>query len=159
MAKMMIGELGNRTGTKVNTIRYYEDIGILPPPVRTDSGRRTYAECDVKRLSFIRHSRSFGFSLAEIRSLLSLSDSPEQDCTLASTIAKSHLERIDMKISQLEGLRHLVPVGERRIAKSLVHSAKFHFPSGPPVPQASAQQLSGLIFHRQNLIRRHLCTL
>jgi DNA-binding transcriptional MerR regulator len=98
---MMIGELGNRTGTKVNTIRYYEDIGILPPPVRTDSGRRTYAECDVKRLSFIRHSRSFGFSLAEIRSLLSLSDSPEQDCTLASTIAKSHLERIDMKISQL----------------------------------------------------------
>ena len=94
MAKMMIGELGNRTGTKVNTIRYYEDIGILPPPVRTDSGRRTYAECDVKRLSFIRHSRSFGFSLAEIRSLLSLSDSPEQDCTLASTIAKSHLERI-----------------------------------------------------------------
>jgi DNA-binding transcriptional MerR regulator len=106
LAKMMIGELGNRTGTKVNTIRYYEDIGILPPPVRTDSGRRTYAECDVKRLSFIRHSRSFGFSLAEIRSLLSLSDSPEQDCTLASTIAKSHLERIDMKISQLEGLRH-----------------------------------------------------
>lgn len=101
----MIGELGNRTGTKVNTIRYYEEIGILPQPVRTDSGRRTYFERDVKRLSFIRHSRSFGFSIAEIRSLLSLSDSPERDCTLASTIAKSHLERIDMKISQLEALR------------------------------------------------------
>ena len=102
---MMIGDLARKTSTKVNTVRYYEDIGLLPEAARTASGRRTYAESDVRRLSFVRHSRSFGFSIDEIRSLLEISDSPKQDCEAVSKIAQAHLEKIDTQILQLTSLR------------------------------------------------------
>ena len=102
---MMIGDLARKTSTKVNTVRYYEDIGLLPEPARTASGRRTYAESDVRRLSFVRHSRDFGFSIDEIRSLLEISDSPKQDCETVSKIAQAHLEKIDTQILQLTSLR------------------------------------------------------
>ena len=105
MSIMMIGDLARRTGTKVNTVRYYEEIGLLPLPARTASGRRTYAEHDVKRLSFIRNSRRFGFSIDEIRSLLEISEKPKQDCGIAAAIAKNHLARIETQLSQLEILR------------------------------------------------------
>ena len=105
MTNMMIGDLAQKTSTKANTVRYYEDIGLLPEPARTASGRRTYAESDVRRLSFVRHSRGFGFSIDEIRSLLEISDSPKQDCEAAAKIAQEHLEKIDTQIVQLTSLR------------------------------------------------------
>lgn len=106
MTKMLaIGDLARQTGSKVNTIRFYEDIALLPRAARTASGRRTYGVSDLRRLAFIRHGRRLGFSVGEIRSLLALSDEPERDCAEAATIARHHLHDIEMRISRLKMLR------------------------------------------------------
>ena len=103
--RLAIGDLARQTGTKVNTIRFYEDIGLLPRAVRTASGRRSYGIPDVRRLAFIRHGRALGFSVEEIRSLLALSDEPERDCAEAAAIARRHLQDIETRITRLETLR------------------------------------------------------
>lgn len=103
---IMIGDLGRQTGTKVNTIRFYEDIGLMPKAARTGSGRRTYGPGDIRRLAFIRHARSLGFSIEEIRSLMALSDEPDQDCAEAAQIARRHLQAIEQRIARLETLRN-----------------------------------------------------
>ena len=103
--RLAIGDLARQTGTKVNTIRFYEEIGLLPRPIRTASGRRTYGTGDVRRLSFIRHGRGLGFSVEEIRSLLALADEPERDCAEAAAIARQHLQDIEARIAILETLR------------------------------------------------------
>lgn len=103
--RLAIGDLARQTGTKVNTIRFYEDICLLPRAVRTASGRRSYSVVDVRRLAFIRHGRGLGFSVDEIRSLLALSDEPERDCAEAAAIARRHLQDIETRIARLETLR------------------------------------------------------
>tara|TARA_R110002167_G_scaffold161018_3_gene357158 strand:+ start:547 stop:975 length:429 start_codon:yes stop_codon:yes gene_type:complete len=103
--RLAIGDLARQTGTKVNTIRFYENIGLLPCPMRTASGRRIYCAADVRRLSFIRHGRGLGFSVDEIRSLLALADEPERDCAEAAAIAQRHLQDIEARITRLETLR------------------------------------------------------
>lgn len=105
MAKLMIGDLARRTDTKVNTIRFYEEIGLMPRAARTDSGRRTYGEDDVRRLAFIRNGRELGFSTDELRSLISLEKQPDDDCASAATIAGRHLEDIKAKLTRLDALR------------------------------------------------------
>ncbi|MDT9600712.1 helix-turn-helix domain-containing protein [Sphingosinicella sp. GR2756] len=102
---MKIGELGRRTATKVETIRYYERVGLLPPPERTEGNYRSYAKAHVQRLSFIRHARGLGFDIAEIRSLLDLADQPERECEEVDRIATGHLEAVEEKIAQLEKMR------------------------------------------------------
>jgi DNA-binding transcriptional MerR regulator len=102
---MMIGQLAQRTATKVTTIRFYETIGLLPAPPRTESGRRTYGAGDVQRLQFVRNGRRLGFSIGEIRSLIDLAESPNQDCSAASTIASRHLEDVESRLAQLASLR------------------------------------------------------
>jgi DNA-binding transcriptional MerR regulator len=99
-----IGELGRRTGTKVNTIRFYEDIGLLPKPARTGGGRRIYGDGAAQRLAFIRHARMLGFSTEEIRSLLSLTEQPDRDCGEAAAIARRHLTSIEQRIAQLQAM-------------------------------------------------------
>ncbi len=101
----LIGDLARRTGTKSNTIRFYEEIGLMPKAARTAAGRRIYAEADFRRLSFIRHSRGLGFSIDEIRSLMALSDQPDQDCAEAAMIARRHLNSIEDRIARLEALQ------------------------------------------------------
>ena len=102
---MKIGELARATGTNRETIRYYERIGLLPRPGRTDSNYRDYSPEDAERLAFIRHSRGLGFELAAIRSLIDLADQPERDCAEADAIASRHLEAVEAKLAQLERLR------------------------------------------------------
>ena len=102
---LMIGDLARLTGTKVNTIRFYEAIGLLPKAIRTASGRRTYASTDIRRLSFIRHGRTLGFSTGEIRSLLGLAEEPDRDCSEAAAIARRHLADIEVRIARLTTLR------------------------------------------------------
>lgn len=102
---LMIGDLARLTGTKINTIRFYEDIRLLPQAIRTASGRRTYAGSDVRRLSFIRHARVLGFSTGEIRSLLTLADEPDRDCSEAAAIARGHLANIELRIGRLRTLQ------------------------------------------------------
>ncbi|MBO9378136.1 MerR family DNA-binding protein [Sphingomonas histidinilytica] len=105
MKRLAIGDLARQTGTKVNTIRFYEDIGLLPRAERTASGRRTYVASDVRRLAFIRQGRGLGFSVEEIRSLLALADEPDRDCAEAAAIARQHLQDIEARIARLETLR------------------------------------------------------
>ncbi|MBD3731864.1 MAG: helix-turn-helix domain-containing protein [Sphingopyxis sp.] len=102
---MKIGELSKATGTNIETIRYYERIGLLPAPLRTNANYRSYGDGHRTRLSFVRHSRDLGFTIEEIRSLLDLSDHPDRDCGDADRIASAHLEQVEAKIDQLSALR------------------------------------------------------
>ena len=102
---LMIGDLARRTGTKVNTIRFYEEVGLLRQPARTAAGRRTYGAEDVRRLAFVRHARALGFGTAVIRSLLNLGAHPEQPCESASEIARQHLTDVEQRIKKLRALK------------------------------------------------------
>ncbi|WP_428628215.1 MerR family transcriptional regulator [Sphingopyxis sp.] len=102
---MKIGELSRATGTNIETIRYYERIGLLPAPDRTAANYRSYSNAHRARLAFVRHSRDLGFPIEEIRSLLDLSDDPGRDCSEADRIASRHLEQVEEKIIQLTLLR------------------------------------------------------
>ncbi len=103
--KFMIGALAKRAKCKVQTIRYYEDIGIMPAALRAANNRRIYTDSHLERLTFIRHSRELGFSLDDIRALLSLSDVPDQTCADIDTIARNHLAEVNEKISSLMVLK------------------------------------------------------
>ena len=102
---MKIGELAVATATKVETIRYYERIGLLPEPARTEGNYRSYGEGHRTRLAFVRHSHELGFSIKDVRSLLNLADHPERECSQADHIATRHLEQVDKKIARLVALR------------------------------------------------------
>lgn len=102
---LSIGALARQTGVKVPTIRFYESIGLLPPPERTASERRVYDRRAVQRLAFVRHARDLGFSVEAVRSLLDLADHPDQSCADADRLAAEHLEEIERKIAQLQALR------------------------------------------------------
>ncbi|MFD2112076.1 MerR family transcriptional regulator [Thiorhodococcus fuscus] len=100
-----IGDLSRATEVKVPTIRYYEEIGLLPAPVRTASNRRRYPPEAVRRLRFIRHARELGFDIPAIRDLLSLTPDDGPSCHQADAIARAHLEQIDQRIERLSALR------------------------------------------------------
>ena len=102
---LTIGTLARRTGTKVQTIRYYEEIGLMPEPGRTGGGQRRYGEAELDRLAFIRHARQLGFPLDAIRELLDLSDHPSRSCEEADTIARRQLRQVEQRIARLEALR------------------------------------------------------
>lgn len=102
---MKIGEVSRITATNIETVRYYERIGLLPKPTRTGGNYRIYAAQDVDRLKFIRHARGLGFDIADIRSLLDLSEHPERNCCEVDQIATSHLASVESKLRQLEQLQ------------------------------------------------------
>lgn len=96
-----LGELARRSGYAVQTLRYYEQIGLMPKPPRTSGGQRRYGEDLLRRLLFIRHARDLGFEIEDIRSLLDLAGRPDQSCASVDAIAKAHLVSIDDKIARL----------------------------------------------------------
>jgi DNA-binding transcriptional MerR regulator len=100
-----IGDLSRQTGVKVPTIRYYEQVGLLAAPIRTEGKQRRYGAPDVPRLNFIRRSRELGFEVDDIRELLALSAQPEQPCENADKITARHLASVNQRISQLNALR------------------------------------------------------
>lgn len=100
-----IGDLARRTGVKVPTIRYYEQIGLMLAPPRTKGQQRRYAEQDVSRLNFIRHARELGFEIEDIRELLALAAEPQSSCHKADSITLRHLDAVDRRIAQLAALR------------------------------------------------------
>jgi len=102
---MKIGELANATTTNVETVRYYEKIGLLPPPARTAANYRAYGSAHLVRLSFIRRARDLGFTLEAVRELLTLSDDKSQSCEAVDGIARTQLAEIDRKIGDLTALR------------------------------------------------------
>ncbi|WDR06999.1 helix-turn-helix domain-containing protein [Devosia rhodophyticola] len=100
-----IGEVARQSGVKVPTIRYYEQIGLLPTPARTTNNRRIYDQDDLNRLTFIRHARELGFEVDAIRTLLALQDQPQRSCQQADTIAKARLIDVEQRIASLNALK------------------------------------------------------
>ncbi len=105
---LTIGALSRRTGCKVVTIRYYERIGILPAPPRSDGGYRIYGTNHLKRLNFVRRSRELGFTLAQVRGLLALVDGGEYTCGEVQSITLDHLDEVRAKISDLQRLERVL---------------------------------------------------
>ena len=102
---MKIGELARVTGVKAETVRFYERIGLLPAPDRTEGNYRDFGPADRERVAFIRNARRLGFEIADIRSLLGLAEQPEMDCGEVDRIATGHLEAVEQKIALLDRLR------------------------------------------------------
>ena len=102
---LSIGKLARAAGAKVPTIRYYEQIGLLEPPARTEGNQRLYEPGAADRLTFIRHARDLGFPLEAIRDLLSLSDRPDQSCEAADTIARAQLAEVERRLARLSALK------------------------------------------------------
>ena len=98
---LSIGDLSKATDTKVVTIRYYEKIGLLPSPERTSGNYRTYEAEHLDRLRFIRRCRDLGFTLDQVRDLLSLSSQEDRDCCEVDRIAAAHLTATEEKIADL----------------------------------------------------------
>jgi MerR family transcriptional regulator, copper efflux regulator len=99
-----IGVLAQQTGCTVPTIRYYEEVGLLPLGPRTDAGRRVYGEESVRRLAFIRRCRDFGFSIEQVRELVELVDEPDRPCAEVRDIAARHLAQLRDKLTELQAL-------------------------------------------------------
>jgi DNA-binding transcriptional MerR regulator len=106
-----IGDLSRHTGVKVPTIRYYEQVGLLNPPMRSGGNQRRYERPDLERLSFIKHARDLGLSIEAIRELILLTADPCSSCGNADRIARQHLVGIRDKISRLRNLeRELIRI-------------------------------------------------
>ena len=102
--QMKIGELARATGTKVVTVRYYEKIGLLPEPDRSEDNYRDYGKTSLERLRFIRRCRELGFSLDQVRDLLSLASDAARPCAEVDEITAVHLAEVERKIADLQAL-------------------------------------------------------
>ena len=133
---LSIGELARRADVKVPTIRYYEQIGLMPETDRTEGQQRRYGGDAVARLSFIRHARELGFEVDAIRTLLSLQDDPDQSCARADEIAKARLVEVKARIASLNALRRELEkmveecacgrIGECRVIETLADRTHDH---------------------------------
>jgi DNA-binding transcriptional MerR regulator len=133
MSDISIGELARSSGVKVPTIRYYEQVGLLPAPARTEGQQRRYGRAAAARLNFIRHARELGFEVAAVRELLTLSERPDRPCAEVDEIARRHVEDIDRRMAQLAALRRELQhsldacghgrVGECRVIEALAEQA------------------------------------
>jgi Cu(I)-responsive transcriptional regulator len=101
---MSIGDLAKATGVKVVTIRYYEQVGLMPTPSRTEGNYRAYKPEHVRRLKFIRRLRALGFTLDQVRDLLRLSSEKNQACSEVDRITNRHLAEVEQKIRDLQKL-------------------------------------------------------
>jgi DNA-binding transcriptional MerR regulator len=101
---LTIGALAERSGCSVPTIRYYEEIGLIPPARRRDSGHRVYDARAVELLTFVRHCRDFGFPIEQVRELVSLAGSEQRDCFETLDIAQAHLKTVRAKLAELRAL-------------------------------------------------------
>lgn len=102
---MKIGELAKRTGCSVETLRFYEQKGLLEKPPRNGANYRSYDEASVNHIQFIRHCRSLDIGLDEVAQLLASRQAPEQDCTSVNTLVDRHIAQVAARIEQLTALR------------------------------------------------------
>ena len=105
---LTIGELSRRTGCNIETVRYYERIGLLPPPIRSAGGRRQYSRDDVRRVGFVRRARALGFTLDDVRALLGLVDADAVRCSDVHAIAAEHLDAVRKKIDDLRRMERVL---------------------------------------------------
>jgi len=104
-AEFKIGHLARKTGCKVATIRYYEQVGLLPAPGRTPGNTRVYGPGHLARLAFIRHCRELGLAQPAIRELLELTDQPDRSCAAVTEIARAQLADLNRRIARLDALK------------------------------------------------------
>jgi len=104
-AKLTIGRLARATGCKIPTIRYYEEIGLLPAPERTSGNTRVYGPHNITRLNFIQHCRELGFEQSATRELIELSDHPAQSCAAVTDLATARLAEVNRRIDRLNALK------------------------------------------------------
>ena len=105
---LSIGEVSRQTGVNIETIRYYEQIKVLPPPPRTQGGRRVYGREEKRVLTFVRRGRELGFTLEEIRALLDLDAPGKASCAEVKEIASAHLASVRSKIADLTRLQAIL---------------------------------------------------
>jgi DNA-binding transcriptional MerR regulator len=105
MESLSIGDLARRSSCNVQTVRYYEQVGLMPTPVRTSGRQRRYDGKAAERLDFIRRARDLGFSVEAIRALLQLADRPEESCEAVNDIAREQIRAIERKIASLQALK------------------------------------------------------
>ena len=130
---MRIGELGERADLSPKTIRYYEGIGILPEPQRTQGGYRDYDAGALDRLHFIKAAQSVGFSLGEIREILAFRDRGEVPCRHVAGLIERHARDISERIAALEQMRrHLEALAERARKVSPAPGTFCHIIEGVP---------------------------
>ncbi len=120
---MKIGELSRLSGCQVETIRYYEKADLLPEPPRSYSNYRQYGDEHLKRLQFIKHCRTIGLPLNDIRTLISVMDPERQEALRAHEIVKKHITAIDQKLSELKKLRAELKDLEAKCKKHGVHDS------------------------------------
>lgn len=105
---MLIGSLSKRTGCNIETIRYYERIGVMPKPARTEGGHRLYTQDHLKRLTFVRRGRELGFALDELRDLLLLVDRHDYTCDQVREITMERMEDVHRKIADLKKMERVL---------------------------------------------------
>lgn len=108
MQFLTIGRLAAATGVNLETVRYYERIGLMPRPARTASGHRAYEQAHVRRLAFIRRARELGFSIEQIRALLALAEPSRASCAEVKEIAQMHLGEVRAKLADLAKLESIL---------------------------------------------------
>lgn len=101
---MKIGALAQLSGVTAATIRFYEEIALLPRPARAEGGQRRYDYDDVRRLTFVRRCRDFGFSIEQVRDLVALMQDRSRSCVEARDLASAHLVAVRAKVAELQAL-------------------------------------------------------
>ncbi|MBU8541865.1 MerR family transcriptional regulator [Falsiroseomonas tokyonensis] len=142
---MTIGELARRTGVKATTIRWYEGVGILPPPDRSRGGHRLYGPTHLARLTFLWRARQLGIPLDEIRTLLALADHSIRDRAKVHAVASARLADVERRLHRLaefrDELERTVAAcagrGSKRARSSSCRSAS---PTAPPIPAAPEER-------------------
>ncbi|MGE0768922.1 MAG: helix-turn-helix domain-containing protein [Hyphomicrobiaceae bacterium] len=145
MEEASIGAASRATGVKVPTIRYYEEIGLLPPPPRTGSNRRIFGEVDLERLRFIRHARELGFGIEAIRTMIDLQAEPDTPCSSVDAIARERLAEVEKKVASLQALKKELQrmirdcgqnrVGDCRIIEALLHHEQCRYHGERPTTE------------------------
>lgn len=114
-----IGELAKRTGTTVETIRYYEKEGLLPEPSRSEGNYRLYREDHIERLQFILHCRTLDMTLNEVRTLLQYWDEPDRDCGDVDTLLDEHIHAVEIRMQELTQLKqHLTVLRQKCVSRA-----------------------------------------
>jgi MerR family mercuric resistance operon transcriptional regulator len=116
-SRIAIGGLSRSTGTKIETIRYYERVGLLPAPARSPGGYRLYGTDHLKRLSFICRARALGFSIGEVRTLLRLADERKRPCAEVRVVADAHLKDVRARIADLRRMERVLKATVARCAQ------------------------------------------
>lgn len=139
MAGLSIGALAKATGTKTETIRYYERIGIMPRPGRTEGNYRSYGRTELNRLSFVRRARDLGFSIDQVRALLDLADDRTRSCGSVDALAREHVTEIDRKIADLSALRRELSALLEQCSRGTIADCRIVDALGPEVGAAASR--------------------